>query len=71
VLISVLEESVHDAQCVVTAQEPSTIINVSIIMLTNHTIQYSNIVLNVCTEVTQKDRGFVSFKLSQGIIIFF
>jgi len=53
VYISVLEESVDDTQCVVTAQlqqESSDIINVDITMSVSH-----------------KDRGFVSFNPSLGV----
>jgi len=49
--ISILEESVHDAQCVVTAQlqlEPAAIIYVSIRMFTYRTVPNS--------------RGFITFR---------
>jgi len=67
--IYVLEESVHDAQCVVTTQlqqESSVIINVSITMSANHILPYTSIVSNMCIEVSQKYRGFVSFNSSLG-----
>ena len=54
--ISVLEESVHDAQCVVATQlqqESSVIINVSITMSANHILQYTGIVPNMSIEVSQ------------------
>jgi len=60
----VLEQSVHDAQCVVTArlqQDSSVIINVDITVSTNHTPPCPGIVPNVGIEVSQTDRGFVSF----------
>jgi len=44
--ISVLEESIHDSQWVVTTQleqEPSVIIYISITMLTNHTLPFLSI----------------------------
>jgi len=71
VQISVLEEGVHDAlQCVVTAQlqhEPSFVIYVSLTMLGNHILPRPKVVSNVCLEVFQNDRAFVSFKPSQDI----
>ena len=72
--IPILEESVHDAQCVVTAQlqlQPSVAINISITMLVNHTATHPRIVPKVCIEVSQKDRGFISFNASQGMTNFF
>jgi len=51
VKISVLEKSVHDAQCVITAQlqhKPSVIIYVSTTMLANHTILFFSVVSNAC-----------------------
>jgi len=65
--ISLLDESVHVAQCVVTAQmqkDTLVVIYVSITMSANHTLAYSDIVPNVCIHVSQRDRGFVSFDLS-------
>jgi len=64
--IFVLEESVHDAQCVVTALAPRYHL-LSKTMLPNHALPYSRIVPNVCVEVSQKCREFVSFNLSYGI----
>ena len=56
VQISGLEESVHYAQCVVTAQlqqERSGIIDVSITMLKNNTLPYPTIVPSVCIEISK------------------
>jgi len=69
-----LDESVHDAYCVVTAQSqqgPSVVTYVSITMLANHTFLCPSIVSNVCIEVSQKDSAFVRFSSSQGITDFF
>ena len=55
--ISVLDESVHGAQCVVTAQfrqEPSIIISVNITMFANHTLPYYSIVPYMCIKISQK-----------------
>ena len=46
------------------------IIYISITMSANHALPYPRIVTNVCIEVSQKDRGFVNFNLSQGIASF-
>ena len=40
-------------------------------MSANHTLPYPGIVPNVCTEVYQNDRGFVSFNPSRCITNFF
>jgi len=67
---SLLEQTVHDAQCVVAVhllQEPSIVIFVCITTLDNHTPPYSDIVLNVCIE---KDRGFVTFNLRRASLVF-
>jgi len=55
--ISVLEESVHDIQCVVGTQlhqEPSVVIYVSITMLTNHALPHPGIVPNACIKVSRR-----------------
>ena len=60
--ISVLEGSVHDAQCVATTQlqqDSSVIISFTITMPANHTLPLPSIVPNVCIEVSQKDRRYV------------
>jgi len=64
--ISVLEESIHDAQRVVTAQLHQE----SLVSCTSASpcwLIISSIVPNVCIEVSQNDRGIVSFNPSQGI----
>jgi len=74
VKVPALEESVYDAHCVVTAHlqnEPSVNIYVSIVISADQTLPYSSIVPNVCIEVAQKGREFVSFNSSQGITNFF
>jgi len=68
--VHMLDKSVPDAQCVVTAQlqlESSVIIYINIITLANHTLLYPNIVPNVCIVVSQTDRGFICFNTSQVI----
>ena len=63
--LCVLEESVHDAQFVVTAQlqqESSLIINVSITMSPNHTLPY-------CTSASFPTRGLKSPKRIAHLLV--
>ena len=70
-VISVLENSVRDAQCVVTAQlqqELFVVIYVIINMSANHPFHaLTSFSPNVCIEVSQKNRGFVSFSPQQRV----
>ena len=70
---SLLEKSVHYAQCVITAQlqqEISVITYVSITTSANRTLPYPSVVSNVCIKISQKDRGVVSFNPSPDITNF-
>jgi len=72
VLISVLENAARDTQCVVVGQlqqEPSIVIKVSIRMLTDHILLDTRVVYNVCQEVSQKDRGFLSITFRRASLV--
>jgi len=71
--ILVLEESVHDAQCVVTTeleQERSFIIYISITMLANHTLPYTSIVPSTaCIEVPRRTVDSLSLPHSRASLV--
>jgi len=68
--ITVLEESVHDAQCTLTAQlEQESSVNVSITMLVDHTTPYHDVVPNVCIEVTKRIVDSIALTLRRASLI--
>ena len=62
-----LERSVHYAQCIDTAQLQQ---QTSVLICQSH-LSIPRIVPNVCSEIFQKDRGFICFNPLQGITNFF
>ena len=73
--ISVLEASVHDAQCIL-QRSCNRIVPLSISFTPpchagQSPLAYHSIVPKVCIEVSQKDHEFVSFDFSQDITSFF